>query len=177
MPACASADSPLVEVFGWVGCCAAWLLFLSPLPTMSKIRRRGHIGDFSALPYLVSTLQCGMWAVYALPMVTPCKTQPLVTNAVGFVLELCCACPPRLGFFYVRVSCMRARLARVRRAFAWRVESGGLAYNHTLLHLCHRAVELRGGLRAGPAASCAPLAEGLADAHAAQLDGAVAQVK
>ena len=66
------------------------------------------------------------------------------------------------------VLAMRQRLARVRRAFAWRVESGGLAYNHTLLHLCHRAVELRGGLKAGPGASCAPLAAGLTDAHAAQ---------
>ena len=63
---------------------------------------------------------------------------------------------------------MRRRLVRVRRAFAWRVEGGGLAYNHTLLHLCQRAVELRGRLRAGPHASCAPLAAGLNDAHAAQ---------
>ena len=33
-------------------------------------------------------LQCGLWAIYALPMVTPGKLQPLVTNAVGFGLEL-----------------------------------------------------------------------------------------
>ena len=66
------------------------------------------------------------------------------------------------------VRAMRRRLARVRRAFAWRVEAGGLAYNHTLLHLCQRALELRGRLRAGPAANCAPLAAGLADAHATQ---------
>ena len=56
----------------------------------------------------------------------------------------------------------RRRLARVRDAFAW--DRGGLAYNATLLALCHRAVELRGGLvgqpRAGEAA-CAPLAAGI----------------
>ena len=63
---------------------------------------------------------------------------------------------------------MRRRLVRVRRAFVWRVEGGGLAYNHTLLHLCHRALELHGSLKAGPQASCASLAEGLPDASATQ---------
>ena len=63
---------------------------------------------------------------------------------------------------------MRRMLVRVRRAFVWRVEGGGLAYNHTLLHLCHRALELHGSLKAGPEASCAPLAEGLPDASATQ---------
>jgi len=89
---CASADTALVETFGWVGCAAAWLLFISPLPVMREIGRRGHVGDFSALPYLISTMQCGLWTVYALPMVTPCKIQPLVTNAVGCCLEFCYVC-------------------------------------------------------------------------------------
>lgn len=81
----------LIEVFGWVGCIAAWLLFLSPIPTLRTICRRGYIGDFSCLPYLITTLNCGLWAVYALPWVTPHKEQPLVTNVVGFVLEMICA--------------------------------------------------------------------------------------
>ena len=51
---------------------------------------------------------------------------------------------------------MRRRLARVRRAFIWRVEAGGLAYNHTLLHLCHRAYELRGALKLGRALTAPP---------------------
>ena len=63
---------------------------------------------------------------------------------------------------------MRQKLARVRRAFVWRVEGGGLAYNHTLLHLCQRAMELRGALRAGPGTDCAPLAAGLRDASPTQ---------
>ena len=63
---------------------------------------------------------------------------------------------------------MRRRLVKVRRAFVWRVEGGGLAYNHTLLHLCHRALELRGKLKAGPGADCSPLAQGLPDSSAAQ---------
>ena len=63
---------------------------------------------------------------------------------------------------------MRRRLVRVRRAFVWRVEGGGHAYNHTLLHLCHRALELHGALKGGPSASCAPLAAGLPDSSATQ---------
>ena len=66
------------------------------------------------------------------------------------------------------VRAMRRRLIRIRRAFIWRVEGGGHAYNHTLLHLCHRARELRGGLKAGSNASCAPLAAGLPDASPRQ---------
>ena len=63
---------------------------------------------------------------------------------------------------------LRRSLARVRRAFVWRVEGGGLAYNHTLLHLCQRAMELRGYLKAGSGADCAPLAQGLLDASPTQ---------
>ena len=63
---------------------------------------------------------------------------------------------------------MRRKLARVRRAFVWRIEGGGLAYNHTLLHLCHRALELRGRLKASPTADCTPLAEGLPESAATQ---------
>ena len=55
---------------------------------------------------------------------------------------------------------------QVRRAYLW--GKGGLAYNYTLLGLCHRAHELRGGLRAGPHASCAPLARSLPGADEAR---------
>ena len=55
---------------------------------------------------------------------------------------------------------MRRDLESVRRAFIWD-ETLGLAYNYTLLSLCHRAVELHGRLRAGPNASCAALAAAL----------------
>ena len=51
---------------------------------------------------------------------------------------------------------MRTALEAARRAFAW--DDAGLAYDYTLLSLCHRAVELRGTLRAGPHASCDQLA-------------------
>ena len=63
------------------------------------------------------------------------------------------------------LAAMRERLARVAPAYLWRVEGGGLAYNFTLLALCHRAVELRGRLKA-PGATCQPLADGLPEARA-----------
>ena len=55
---------------------------------------------------------------------------------------------------------MRRMLEVVRPAFIWD-EQMGLAYNHTLLSLCHRAIELHGRLRAGPSASCTALAAAL----------------
>lgn len=54
---------------------------------------------------------------------------------------------------------MRRMLEVVRPAFTW--DAGGLAYNYTILSLCHRAIELHGRLRAGPSASCATLAAAL----------------
>ena len=78
---------PLRAIFGWVGCVSAWFLFLAPMPTMLKIRRDRSVGDFSDVPYLISSLQCSLWSVYALPAVTPGKLQPLVTNVVGAGLE------------------------------------------------------------------------------------------
>ena len=61
-----------------------------------------------------------------------------------------------------RVVRMRRRLAAASRAFEWRAEAGGLAYNFTLLALCHRAVQLRGRLLSG--GGCGPLARALAEA-------------
>jgi len=55
---------------------------------------------------------------------------------------------------------MRGTRAAVARAYSW-APGIGLAYNYTVLALCHRAVELRGRLRAGALASCAPLASAL----------------
>ena len=68
--------------------------------------------------------------------------------------------PRLLNVTAPELTAMRAQLSRVAPAYLWRVEAGGLAYNHTLLALCHRAVELRGRLKAA-GASCQPLADGL----------------
>ena len=102
--ACTSSDGALLDAIGWIGCTSAWILFVSPIPTMRTIVRTGTVGDFSALPYLVSCLQCSLWTVYALPSITPCKTQPLVTNGVGAVLEL--------GYLLVFIRFSRSAAAR-----------------------------------------------------------------
>lgn len=83
----AANPGPVKNVFGWVGCVMAWFLFLAPVPTMLKIHKTKTVGQFSDLPYLVSSLQCTMWSVYALPMITPDHLQPLITNVVGGLLE------------------------------------------------------------------------------------------
>jgi len=81
--------SPLLEdVFGWLGCVAAWVLFLAPIEVMMKVSRRGFIEGFSVIPYVTSAISTGLWDVYALPQVTPCKLQPLVTNVVGMALQI-----------------------------------------------------------------------------------------
>lgn len=54
---------------------------------------------------------------------------------------------------------LRRRLGEVRRAFVW--GTAGLAYNFTVLALCHRAWELRGHLKAGAGVTCAELAAAL----------------
>lgn len=59
----------------------------------------------------------------------------------------------------------RRRIRRARNAFVWGAH--GLAYNHTLLALCQRAVELRGALKA-VSRGCARMAAHLnttAEAH------------
>lgn len=86
---CAS-DADLFEtLFGWLGCATAWGLFTVPVAVVRKWRAAGDVKEFSCTPYLVSALQCSLWTLYALPFVTPCKLQPLVTNAVGGSLEIC----------------------------------------------------------------------------------------
>ena len=81
------ADDTFTEIAGWLGAAAAWILFLVPLQVMRSVSKAGSVKQYSAAPYLISLLNCGLWSIYALPSITPCKMQPLVTNAVGAGLE------------------------------------------------------------------------------------------
>ena len=63
-----------------------------------------------------------------------------------------------------KVATMRTTLGALAPAFSWERRHGGLAYEYTVLALCHRAEELRGRLRT-PGATCAH------HARAAQLGG------
>ena len=62
---------------------------------------------------------------------------------------------------------MRQALRGAARAFDWSAD-GGLAYNYTLLALCHRAAELSADGRLRSGADCAALAAALPGASAAR---------
>jgi hypothetical protein len=69
---------------------------------------------------------------------------------------------------------MRRALGPVARALEWRPAMGGLAYNLTILALCHRAVELRGALRAH-GARCDTLGRALLPLVGLDADGVQAR--
>lgn len=81
-----SASSAVVIIFGWLGAVSSWILFLSPLSTFARVLKEKSVSHFDHLPYVVSVANCLLWVSYG--VVTPNRLQPLVTNAVGGVLEL-----------------------------------------------------------------------------------------
>ena len=80
------------------------------------------------------------------------------------------ALPPKL------LHRMRGQLAPAARALEWRSHLGGLAYNLTILALCHRAVELRGELRT-PGASCELLGRALLPLVGVSAEGVAARAR
>ena len=115
---------------------------------------------------ILSTLDC-------LPMISqpyvlqPFETElPLDTMSARVEYAQVATLPSALSRLMAptKLEPMRSQARLARRAFSW--GPGGLAYNYTILALCHRAAELRGALKAG-GASCAALAEALPLAHRA----------
>ena len=86
------SNDPIGQAIGWVGTTMAIFLFLAPLPTMRKVSRARSTLEFSATPFLVSTLNCGLWSVYALPVITPDRYQSLVCNVFCLVMEVAYIC-------------------------------------------------------------------------------------
>jgi solute carrier family 50 protein (sugar transporter) len=82
------ADSALVEALGWAGTVLAVCVFSAPIETMVKIYQSKELGDFDSLPYVAMLVMALLWCVYALPMVTPCRTQVLVCNLAGIALQI-----------------------------------------------------------------------------------------
>jgi solute carrier family 50 (sugar transporter) len=76
------------HVLGDIGMALAFVLFLSPLPTIKRIWSKKDSQDFSSDPYISGLLNCGVWTIYALPGVTPNRTEPFITNLVGFLFQL-----------------------------------------------------------------------------------------
>ena len=82
------SSSSLVLFLGNLGLVGACVLFLSPIPTMMRIRRSQSTLFFSPDPYIFSLINCVFWTLYALPSVTPDRTSPLITNCIGAVINL-----------------------------------------------------------------------------------------
>ena len=82
-----SSDDELGQAIGYVGLVCAVGLFLAPIPTFVDICRSKSVKSYSGFPYIVSLLQCMVWVVYCLPFVTPGRTEPLITNGSGAILE------------------------------------------------------------------------------------------
>ena len=109
---------------------------------------------------ILSTLDC-------LPMIAqpyviqPLETElPMDTMSARVEYAQVATLPSALNRLVssTKLEAMHSQARRVRSAFLW--GPGGLAYNFTVLALCHRAIELRGALKAD-GASCATLAEAL----------------
>ena len=56
--------------------------------TFAKICKKGSVEQFSAMPYLATMFNCGMWILYGLPVFHPKSILVLTINGSGFVIEL-----------------------------------------------------------------------------------------
>ncbi|KAL4565402.1 hypothetical protein LXL04_029496 [Taraxacum kok-saghyz] len=72
---------------GIIGNVIALILFLSPVPTFIQIVKKGSVEQFSAVPYLATFINCGIWVLYGLPVVHPHSLLVITINGTGFVIE------------------------------------------------------------------------------------------
>lgn len=80
---------PQVEgALGTIGTLAAIFLFVAPIKTFHHIAMSQTVAEYSPLPYWSTLLNCTVWVLYALPVVTPGRTSPLVTNAIGTLFQI-----------------------------------------------------------------------------------------
>nr|QEM23332.1 bidirectional sugar transporter SWEET7 [Paeonia suffruticosa] len=75
-------------VVGILGNIIAFFLFLSPTPTFVKIWKKGSVEQFSPVPYLATFINCMIWVLYGLPMVTPNSTLVVTINGTGTGIEI-----------------------------------------------------------------------------------------
>ncbi|KAL0409243.1 UNVERIFIED_CONTAM: Bidirectional sugar transporter SWEET4 [Sesamum radiatum] len=75
-------------VVGIIGNVIALILFLSPVPTFYRIWKKRSVEQYSAVPYLATFINCGLWVLYGLPLVHPHSTLVVTINGTGFVIEI-----------------------------------------------------------------------------------------
>lgn len=83
-----TVDPQVEGALGTFGSLMAIFLFVSPMKTFHRIAVSQTVGDYSPLPYWSTLLNCTVWVLYALPAVTPGRTSPLVTNAIGSLFQI-----------------------------------------------------------------------------------------
>lgn len=57
-------------------------------PTFTIIWKKKSVEQFSAVPYLATLFNCGMWILYGLPWIHPHSFLVLTINGSGFIIEL-----------------------------------------------------------------------------------------
>ena len=82
------SETAVEHALGYTGMFLAFVLFLSPIPTIKNIIELKDSRNFSCDPYISGLLNCGLWVIYALPMVTPNRTEPDVTNLIGLLFQV-----------------------------------------------------------------------------------------
>lgn len=80
----AEATRTLVGIIGNV---ISLCLFLSPIPTFTKIFKEKSVLQFSPVPYIATFFNCVVWMLYGMPFVQPDSLLVITINGSGFVIE------------------------------------------------------------------------------------------
>ncbi|RZC45850.1 hypothetical protein C5167_038797 [Papaver somniferum] len=83
-----STHSLFSDAAGVTGNLFAFVLFVSPIPTFSRIVRNRSTEQFSGLPYIYTLLNCLICLWYGLPHVSPGIILVATVNSVGAVFQL-----------------------------------------------------------------------------------------
>ncbi|CAA0843251.1 Bidirectional sugar transporter SWEET7 [Striga hermonthica] len=75
-------------VIGILGNIISLVLFLSPVQTFHTIWKRKSVEQYSPVPYMATLANCGLWALYGMPMVHPHSTLVVTINGLGLFIEI-----------------------------------------------------------------------------------------
>ncbi|KAH9332028.1 hypothetical protein KI387_004136, partial [Taxus chinensis] len=85
----------------------ALILFLVPLITFWKIKKKKSTEEFSGFPYISTLMNCLLSAWYGLPFVSPNNILVSTVNGTGAAIEMCYVL---VFLFYARDKKYRAKL-------------------------------------------------------------------
>ncbi|KAL2649879.1 hypothetical protein R1flu_018007 [Riccia fluitans] len=75
-------------ILGILGNAIAIALFASPLPTFWKIFKKKDTEDYSGIPYVATLMNCLLWVLYGLPLVSKDALLVLTINVAGCAFEI-----------------------------------------------------------------------------------------